>query len=290
MNYRWFPAIAALAISVPICAQARAGEPLEAYSDQIGLVTQIDWSLRQAASSQCAELVYDIGWQLDHPRLYTSPAIATDAPIVSALVAGGPAHDAGVQEGDVVLGLAGTPVSVSLGGLEAETLAEALLYLSASTTLQPVSLELRRAGQVVHVEVIPTQLCAFQTVLVEDRNASAWSDEAKLAVTTGLVRQASNTDELALVMAHEMAHIIIRQFPDKFDVRGKRKEYLADHIGAQIMHCAGYDLARGAQFWLNRPKRGLLSGLGTFSHPGAGKRYERLMDFAARASCDGGKS
>ncbi|PWS37314.1 hypothetical protein DFH01_10715 [Falsiroseomonas bella] len=132
--------------------------------------------------------------------------------------------------------------------------------------------------------------CRFTVDLAPSRVANAYaSGEDRITFTTGLMRVIRNEDELAAIMAHEMAHHIAGHIPEGtwrveagarigavlgnavatvigFDpglaqlgaetgahvaslTFSKAQEREADYLGAWITARAGYDLDRAAAIW-----------------------------------------
>ena len=85
----------------------------------------------------------------------------------------------------------------------------------------------------------------------------------KIGVFTGLLQVAADDDQLAAVMAHEVAHAIGHHFSERiarahelgrglmalsFD---REQESEADHIGVFLMTFAGYGPRGAVKFWQN---------------------------------------
>jgi predicted Zn-dependent protease len=73
-------------------------------------------------------------------------------------------------------------------------------------------------------------------------NAMTWeAGEGAIYITDGMLKYASNEDEVALILAHELGHWVHRGREVEYQA-----EYWADAFGAQAMEIAGYDRCRGA--------------------------------------------
>jgi predicted Zn-dependent protease len=114
----------------------------------------------------------------------------------------------------------------------------------------------------------------------------------KIAVFTGLLRFVENDDQLAAVLAHEMAHALAHhvneQMAEEQVHHGQREaawlnafereqEREADHIGLLLMTFAGYNPEHAVHFWerLHRVRCGALLG----DHP---SDESRIVDLKAR--------
>lgn len=60
----------------------------------------------------------------------------------------------------------------------------------------------------VTAAVVPDTLCGVQAIVVNDQTLNAWTDGKTLWVTTAMLRFVQNDDELAAVVAHEVAHAV----------------------------------------------------------------------------------
>lgn len=96
--------------------------------------------------------------------------------------------------------------------------------------------------------------CASPVELLASPRINAWADGARVVVSTGIVEQARTDDELAIVIAHEMAHNILHHgvpgvgatLPDTAAMRANEEE--ADRFAVRLASAAGYDLAQAPSF------------------------------------------
>jgi predicted Zn-dependent protease len=128
-----------------------------------------------------------------------------------------------------------------------------------------------------------------------DLQASA--DAQRVFITAALVDFSANDDELAAILAHEYAHIILGHPPDPYAprqaVRGAAprqrtadQELAADRLGLRVALRAGYDI-RAAPRMLERltRTRSWLRFLPS-SHPGLGERRRRMLVEIERLSTE----
>jgi predicted Zn-dependent protease len=120
----------------------------------------------------------------------------------------------------------------------------------------------------------------------------------KIAVYTGILPVAQNDDQLATVLAHEIAHALahhsnervtreesggVHVFLDKaFD---RRQESEADHIGVFLMTFAGYQPEEAVQFWVNmsRANQGAEIPETLSDHPSDARRIQNMKEWVPRA-------
>lgn len=141
--------------------------------------------------------------------------------------------------------------------------------------LQPMPVVFERNGETFSTEVTPQIGCSGIFILLQSPVQNAVANGHQVGITTGMMRFTRTDDELALVLAHEMAHNILRhprQFRDglKEDVAAARRgedvtqiierrfeyrqqnEREADYYGLYLAHRAGYAIDGATAFWRRR--------------------------------------
>ncbi len=128
----------------------------------------------------------------------------TDAVVVSAVTPGSAAAAAGLQAGDQVVALEGQPVAGGKSGHEKWLKASQALYEKNMPTLR---LGVWRNGETRELTLQGVKGCAYNVVLDdESSDLNAYADGKRLIVTRPMLRLAASDNELALVLAHELAH------------------------------------------------------------------------------------
>jgi len=121
--------------------------------------------------------------------------------------------------------------------------------------------------------------CGGQLSLIDSREQNAWSDGRHVLVTTGMMRLARTSDELAFVIAHEMAHNILGHsraasegiFGLGFGIsRARRNELAADQFAVRIVAAGGYAPRAGITFLEAAQRRFWWSV--SLDHPGFQRR------------------
>ncbi len=112
--------------------------------------------------------------------------------------------------------------------------------------------------------------------VVQSQEVNAYATEGVIVVYSGLADFVKNDDEMALILAHEVAHVILRHMstPEEDTDETRKKEADADKYGAILMMQAGYDLCKGREFW-----RHMASNSGDRliqDHPDYAYRYSQL--------------
>ena len=204
------------------------------------------------------------------------PAILTIAP-------DSPAARGGLMVGDWIVSIndADQRAGPDYAGVERFDAA-----LEAALTQPPARIRIERAGQRQTISLAGVEGCASRVELVPGRKLNAVADGRIVQLTTGVMREAQDDDELAFIIAHEMAHNILehRKRLDKIgrspgNIRAAEIE--ADRLGLRLMKAAGYDPAAAARFWGRFGKK---TGAGIFSdgtHMRTKDRVRLLRDEAA---------
>jgi predicted Zn-dependent protease len=109
--------------------------------------------------------------------------------------------------------------------------------------------------------------------IVDSPEVNAWCDGLKIVLYRGLIDKVENEDELALVLAHELAHKYLRHIENDsaFVII---KELQADKYGAILMMRAGYDVCAGRNIMLVFMEKYGDSVL--MDHPSSIFRYNQL--------------
>jgi predicted Zn-dependent protease len=141
-----------------------------------------------------------------------------------------------------------------------------------------------RVGQRHQVWLDAVPSCQFTLSLLRSDVVNAMSNGRQIAVTTGLMRFVQSDDELAWVLAHEIAHNVLGHAPEA-RLRAMLSAWLgatvgeaggsapsprsleadADYVGAYLMARAGYELEAVRRFWQR---------MGDFEAPGAAPMRE----------------
>lgn len=258
-------------------------------------VNEVDWRLGQSSIPVCPTIVSGHGLLFDSLLLYeesdredVSQAIELGSNLqVAAIAEGSPGFAAGLQLGDSLVAIDGKPVFEFVGmdaGLpNSEVIEEMLARLEAGQTFE---LAVERNGEVIGLEFTPHPRCNVGIVLKVDKSVEAYSDFRNVAITTGLARFIENDAELALIAGHELAHVVLQARHAENRISGKKKEDEADALGAQLAHCAGYDVRKASEFWLRFGEMREFPLHLSLSHRSGARRFDRLNQLINSLDCE----
>lgn len=224
---------------------------------------------------------------------------------------------AGLRKGDIL---------VRMGGEEAPRGESAVAAWSAWSnsrlaSRQPMDISVLRGGEEVALRLSPTIVCGYGLGLWPGNDLYARTSNGQINVTSGLLDFARNDRELALVIAHEIAHnnlkhrrdmpvgaadgpVTIAAFNMVSDIIGANargalavssgeetgarlapieQELEADYVGLYIMASAGMEIDGAEQFW--RRIQGVVPEGPTAgdeaTHPSHAARFAALRDWVA---------
>jgi hypothetical protein len=126
--------------------------------------------------------------------------------------------------------------------------------LQAALARGPAELLLRRDGALVRMQLRGELGCGGEASLLSSHEQNAWSDGKHVVVTTAMMDLARSDDELAFVIAHEMAHNILghsrysRQGIFGLGSASRRQELAADYVAVWLMTEGGYKAEGGVDF------------------------------------------
>lgn len=135
----------------------------------------------------------------------------------------------------------------------------------------------RAIGIVMQLQAQAGDICpnTASVAIYDSDSVQAWTDHKDVAITRGMMRKASTKDELAFVLAHELAHGCLAR------TSRPNTESAADALGYEMMKKAGYDTA-GAESILLKTDKGLLAL--SLTHPSNKARIKKLKELSNGAS------
>ena len=276
-------------------AAGAAGYSVRAFGAQQLRVETIGYRIAAASAQSCARpkmmsgiLAHDLTEYAPSVRAAVSQAFSlTDGFGVLGVVPGSAADRAGLQVDDEILAVGNSSVENSTavrGGAQSYAREEQFAAtLSAALSTSPTPLLVRRGGQLLRLTIAGQPGCGGDVILSNSSDLNAWSDGTRVVVTTAMMRQAASDDELAFVIAHEMAHNILGHASMNdgslglFSLLGfgssrvRRMEIDADSYAVPLMNAGGYTPVGAISFLETARRRMWWSDL-SLDHPSFGRR------------------
>ena len=280
---------------LPMAAQA--GE-LTKLRDMDARIADITHRLALASAAICPDkapltglLVQDEGQYAPEWRDEARSELGlSDAPTVTVVVPGSAAAQAGLKAGDQILSIDGKPTPRSNGTAASYRVTEASIALLAAELVDgSARLSIQRQGKPAEVSLPAEQACRANVELLPGKRLSASADGKTVHVSTALATFAGSDDAVAVPIAHEMAHNILKH-PQRLDAQGVRRglfaplgknrsairatEEEADVFAAFMLARAGYDLDAALDFWRRYGDKTDLGPFNDGTHPGKKARLE----------------
>jgi hypothetical protein len=129
------------------------------------------------------------------------------------VVPNSPASEAGLQLGDVITGAAkgAMPSGWTWSGL---TVADLVKVITTSEG-NPITLLVRRSGSTFPTTLKPRMGCRYPIQLEPSERLNAYSDGSRIVVLTGLFNHIPDDREVAVIVAHELAHNVLEHMTKK---------------------------------------------------------------------------
>lgn len=275
-----------------------AGTPVRAQDDAeralrgIALLDQrlatVAHRLAVSGAALCPERQPRAGFTVHHLSQYDSAfqgaaikAFALDARArVLATAAGGPAERAGLQRNDILLEVDGrmVPSNDSRTSGSTELVERIQDFVEESFSDGSAEVKISRNGQLQTIQVEAEVGCATRFHLEAAGEPNARADGRNVIATTGLLMFVQNDAQLAAVLAHELAHNILRhpawlEATGRSGSRVRETEREADRLSIHLLRRAHYDPAAAIHFWqrLGQTRYGRFSGR---DHPGWRQRVD----------------
>ena len=223
------------------------------------LVAAADWCVVEQEPTY-GFLIMEIGLSKGHAGAEGGPGVS-----VVYVHPQSPAASAGLVPGDKLIRVN----ERSVDGFPAEEVSQLIRRMTVAR-IQPLQLDVVRRGRPHTLNLWAVPACQFSVELIESDRINGIADGRHVGITTGTMRFVDSDDELAWVVAHEIAHNVLehsqnaqfRAMLNAFvgatmgatakaptEVPRRSLEARADYVGAYIMARAGFDVRVIKQFW-----------------------------------------
>jgi predicted Zn-dependent protease len=268
-------------------------------------VADTAWRIASRNSDSCLKLWAALGVSLQHISQY-EPAYRAAAqaafglddsyPSILAVAGGSPAAAAGLKPNDILRTINGADLASTSGKQTAaasyDAVSVAMAALEALPEQRAAVLSIDRAGQRLDVSVTPQSVCRSRVELAPGNALNANANGLVAQISGRLVNWVESDDELALVIAHEMAHNLMGH-PKKLNeksslsglatslgISGKAQRHMeleADRMGIIMAASAGYNYKVAPDFWARLNSNAPLASFLATSHPTTRARRENAQ-------------
>lgn len=87
--------------------------------------------------------------------------------------------------------------------------------------------------------------------IIENKEINAYTDGKEVVLYSGMLSYVKSEDELAAVLAHEIAHAVLEHVYTKMMFEQSVLEGNADKFAVYLMLRAGYDICQAKNLWIN---------------------------------------
>ena len=154
-----------------------------------------------------------------------------------------------------------------------ETYNRAVLRNGFESVLSKVQIR-TKAGQEFLARIRPDTACDIPAKVVFSNDINGHTDGREVLITSALMRSVPDDTNLALVIAHEMSHVIAGHFTQ---APSQDLELEADRMALVLMARGGYDIEAAVGFWERaaHPHEG--GNTTQNSHPTTQARYKNFQ-------------
>lgn len=271
-------------ISLPDLAAERASQETRAFAEIDRLHARL-WDVAYPILAEntdlCPKTRPDIGavtYSLkSYPKDMREAAArelgAKDELSIRRVIKGGVADKAGLKAGDILLSEKGTPISATGKSMQAQ------LKNGAA------NINVRRGDKQISVNVVPLEICDYNVKLSMRSTINAYATSRSIVMTSGIMNFTQSDEELALIVAHELAHNTmghVRKIVGNMIISGFATRYArpfeseADYVGLYYLVRAGYNPEGTENLWQRMALIGPRSVGRAKTHPTYPDRYLRL--------------
>ena len=251
-------------------------------------IAAMSWRLQTANAELCPQkamisgmLVHALSQYLPQQRAAAAAQFGLgDRPGIAAVAPGSAADRGGIKVGDVLLAIDGQQTPVVPARVDYAPVGQTEAMLEAALAHPPAQLTVSRDGREQKVEIAGDKGCASRVQIVSGGSINAAADGQYVQVNNAMLGFVASDEELAVVVAHELAHNILRHRALK--TRSKQAEYAADRLGVWLMARAGYNVDIVVPFWTRFEKRTNAGIFADGSHPSPKKRVAAVAAAVAQ--------
>jgi len=136
---------------------------------------------------------------------------------------------------------------------------------------ESAELKIRRGEDRFDIQVKPETVCDYPANVFFHEKANGHTDGEQIIITSELMKTVPDDVNLALIIAHEMAHAI-----KGHQRKEKALELTADRMALIMMSRAGYDIDRAISYWRNAVHPHAEFQAFSKTHPTISERYENF--------------
>jgi Zn-dependent protease with chaperone function len=181
--------------------QLQQQQVFDTHIQMLQRLQSIAWPVLKANADLCGQAVRpSIGLTLGDAQSMSRQIrglrrqdVRKDGVFIAAVAAGSPAARAGLQAGDALQGASIASISKAL---------------NASIKNSKMATIIKQNGQ--SITITPERICAYPVKLAASNKINAFANGSSLTFFAGLLRAMPNDAQVQMVVAHELAHTILK--------------------------------------------------------------------------------
>ena len=179
------------------------------YIDQMSLVKSIGYRINSLNADICNKTDFNSGITYANENVIGLkiakffPSNLNLGPKVSIIniVKNSPADKAGLTVGDIILELEGFTFPEGKNALK-----KISKHFKDFEEKEKKKIKIDRNGQILKFDINQIKICNYPIIFTQDKIVNAYADGKSIIMTQGMVDYAKDDNEIALVIAHELAH------------------------------------------------------------------------------------
>ena len=179
------------------------------YIDQMSLVKSIGYRINSLNADICNKTDFNSGITYANENVIGLkiakffPSKLNLGPKVSIIniVKNSPADKAGLTVGDVILELEGFTFPEGKNALK-----KISKHFKDFEEKEIKKIKIDRNGEILQFDINQSKICNYPIIFTQDKIVNAYADGKSIIMTQGMVDYAKDDNEIALVIAHELAH------------------------------------------------------------------------------------
>ena len=179
------------------------------YIDQMSLVKSIGYRINSLNADICNKTDFNSGITYANENVIGLkiakffPSNLNLGPKVSIIniVKNSPADKAGLTVGDVILELEGFTFPEGKNALK-----KISKHFKDFEEKEIKKIKIDRNGEILKFDINQSKICNYPIIFTQDKIVNAYADGKSIIMTQGMVDYAKDDNEIALVIAHELAH------------------------------------------------------------------------------------
>ena len=179
------------------------------YIDQMSLVKSIGFKINSLNADICNKTDFNSGLTfanenvmgLKIAKFFPSKINLGSQVSIISIVKNSPADKAGLALGDIILEVEGYTFPEGKNALK-----KISKHFKDIEEKKIKKIKIDRNGEILTFDINQTKICNYPIIFTQDKIVNAYADGKSIIMTQGMVDYARDDNEIAMVIAHELAH------------------------------------------------------------------------------------